>query len=99
MLSTQIWIAINGEHDQQKGAALSLVLLLPTLTVFILQRYWVSRRSYISVTGKPTSGAATFVREPFVRWTFITLTTMVLALIVITLCRNSGGLCHQIVGH
>lgn len=82
VLSTQIWIAINGEHDQQKGAALSLVLLLPTLTVFILQRYWVSRRSYIAVTGKPTSGAATFVKEPIVRWTFITLTTLVLILIV-----------------
>lgn len=82
VLSTQIWIAVNGEHDLQKGAALSLVLLLPTLTVFMLQRYWVSRRSYIAVTGKPTSGAATFVREPFVRWTFITLTSLVLVLIV-----------------
>ncbi|TAH49014.1 MAG: iron ABC transporter permease [Chloroflexota bacterium] len=82
VLSTQIWIAVNGEHDLQKGAALSLVLLLPTLTVFVLQRYWVSRRSYIAVTGKPTSGAATFVKEPFVRWTFITLTTLVLLLIL-----------------
>lgn len=82
VLSTQIWIAVNGENDQQKGAALSLVLLLPTLTVFLLQRYWVSRRSYIAVTGKPTSGAATFVKEPIVRWTFITLTTLVLILIV-----------------
>ncbi|MBI4670667.1 MAG: iron ABC transporter permease [Chloroflexi bacterium] len=82
VLSTQIWIAVNGEHDQQKGAALALVLLLPTLTVFILQRYWVSRRSYIAVTGKPTSGAATFVKEPIVRWTFIALTILVLLLIL-----------------
>lgn len=82
VLSTQIWIAVNGEHDLQKGAALSLVLLLPTLTVFMLQRYWVSRRSYIAVTGKPTSGAATFVKEPFVRWTFITLTVLTLLLIL-----------------
>lgn len=82
VLSTQIWIAVNGEHDLQKGAALSLVLLIPTLTVFVLQRYWVSRRSYIAVTGKPTSGAATFVKEPFVRWTFITLTALTLFLII-----------------
>jgi iron(III) transport system permease protein len=34
VLSAQIFIAINGEYDQQKGAALSLILLLPTLTVF-----------------------------------------------------------------
>ena len=56
VLSTQIWMAVIGEYDQQKGAALSLILLLPTLTVFLLQRYWVSRKSYISVTGKPASG-------------------------------------------
>jgi ABC-type Fe3+ transport system permease subunit len=45
VLSAQIFIAINGEYDQQKGAAWSLVLLLPTLLAFLLQRYWVSRRS------------------------------------------------------
>lgn len=82
VLSTQIWIAVNGEFNQQKGAALSLILLLPTLTIYILQRYWVSRKSYISVTGKPTGGGAGFVKEPLIRWTFITLTLLVLLLIL-----------------
>jgi iron(III) transport system permease protein len=82
VLSTQIWMAVNGEYDQQKGAALSLVLLLPTLTVFLLQRYWVSRKSYISVTGKPTGGGAGFVKEPLIRWTFIALTSFVLILVL-----------------
>lgn len=82
VLSTQIWIAVNGEFNQQKGAALSLILLLPTLTVFLLQRYWVSRKSYISVTGKPTGGGAGFVKEPLIRWSFITLTFLVLLLVV-----------------
>jgi iron(III) transport system permease protein len=83
VLSTQIWIAVNGEFNQQKGAALSLILLLPTLTVFLLQRYWVSRKSYIAVTGKPTGGGTGFVKEPLIRWTFISLTFLVLALIVL----------------
>lgn len=82
VLSTQIWIAVNGEYNQQKGAALSLILLLPTLTVYILQRYWVSRKSYISVTGKPTGGGAGFVKEPLIRWAFIILTFLVLLLIL-----------------
>lgn len=82
VLSTQIWIAVNGEFNQQKGAALSLVLLLPTLTVYLLQRYWVSRKSYISVTGKPTGGGAGFVKEPIIRWTFIALTFLVLLLVL-----------------
>ncbi len=83
VLSTQIWIAVNGEFNQQKGAALSLILLLPTLTVFLLQRYWVSRKSYIAVTGKPTGGGTGFVKEPLIRWTFISLTFLILALIVL----------------
>jgi iron(III) transport system permease protein len=83
VLSTQIFIAINGEYDQQKGAALSLVLLLPTLTVFLLQRYWVSRRSYVSVTGKP-SGRMFRPTDWYIRWPFI-LTTYGAMVLIFTL--------------
>ncbi|HQY92667.1 iron ABC transporter permease [Caldilinea sp.] len=81
VLSTEIYLAVNGQFDQQKGAALSLVLLLPTLTVFLVQRYYISRRSYVAVTGKPTTGRI-FVKEPVTRWTFITLTLLTLVLVL-----------------
>jgi iron(III) transport system permease protein len=80
VLSAQIFIAINGEYDQQKGAALSLVLLLPTLTVFLLQRYWVSRRSYVTVTGKP-SGRTPRTTAWYMRWPCLLATYGVLLLI------------------
>ena len=82
VLSVEIFLAVNGLFDQQKGAALSLVLLIPTLTVFLLQRYYVSRRSYIAVTGKPTGGAIK-VTDPFVRWTFIGITSITLLFILL----------------
>ena len=82
VLSVEIFLAINGLYDQQKGAALSLILLIPTLTVFLVQRYYVSRRSYISVTGKPTGGQ-TLVKEPLIRWSFIAVTFVTLLLIVV----------------
>ncbi len=81
VLSTEIYLAVNGQFDQQKGAALSLVLLIPTLTIFLLQRYYISRRSYIAVTGKPTTGRI-FVKEPVTRWTFIVLTLLTLVLVL-----------------
>jgi iron(III) transport system permease protein len=81
VLSTEIYLSINGQFDQQKGAALSLVLLIPTLTIFLLQRYYISRRSYIAVTGKPTTGRI-FVKEPVTRWTFIVLTLLTLVLVL-----------------
>lgn len=80
VLSTEIYLAVSGEYNQQKAAALSLVLLIPTLTVFIVQRYWVNRRSYVSVTGKPTGGQMT-VDAWYVRWPFIIVTTACLALV------------------
>jgi len=82
VLSTDIYLAVAGQFDQQKAASLSLILLIPTLTVFLVQRYYIGRRSYISVTGKPTTGRI-FVKEPVTRWTFITLTLLVLALVLL----------------
>ncbi len=82
VLSTEIYLAVAGQYDQQKAASLSLILLIPTLTIFVLQRYYIGRRSYISVTGKPTTGRV-FVKEPVTRWTFITLTLLTLALVLL----------------
>ena len=73
VLSSQIFLAVAGEYDYQKASALAVVLLLPTLIVFLVQRYYVSRRSYISVTGKPTGGLIE-EREGWIRWPFIVLT-------------------------
>jgi iron(III) transport system permease protein len=52
VLPTQAFLQITGLFDLRGGAALSFVLLVPALIVFVLQRYWVSRRFYVTVTGK-----------------------------------------------
>jgi hypothetical protein len=54
----------------------------PHADVFLVQRYYIGRRSYISVTGKPTTGRI-FVKEPVTRWTFIILTLLTLALVLL----------------
>ena len=41
VLPTQAFLQITGLFDLRGGAALSLVLLVPALAVFLLQRYWV----------------------------------------------------------
>lgn len=82
VLSAQIFLAVAGEYDFQKASALSFVLLLPTLIVFLVQRYYVTRRSYVSVTGKPTGGHIT-VREPWIRWPFIVITYATCFLVIV----------------
>ena len=82
VLSTQIFISVIGEYDYQKAAALSFVLLIPTLVVFLVQRYYVNRRSYISVTGKPTSGMV-IEKSPLIRWFSIAVTYITCVMIVL----------------
>jgi iron(III) transport system permease protein len=64
--------------------------LIPTLTLFVLQNYWVKRRSYVSVTGKPTGGQLT-VKEPFIRWSFITMSSLMLVLVLGLYASIVGG--------
>ena len=90
VLSAEIFLAVNGEFNQQKGAALSLVLLIPTLTLFMLQNYYVKRRSYVSVTGKPTGGQL-LVKEPLIRWSFITVSSLTLILVLALYLSIVGG--------
>jgi len=82
VLSSQIFLAVIGEYDYQKASALSLVLIIPTLVIYLIQRYYVNRRSYISVTGKP-SGAQIVERDPIIRWGVNSLTYLVCALIIL----------------
>ncbi|MBC8449574.1 MAG: iron ABC transporter permease [Chloroflexi bacterium] len=83
VLAAQIFLAVAGEYNYQKASALALVLLIPTLIVFLVQRYYVTRRSYISVTGKPTGGQI-LVKEAWIRWPFIIITYL-MCLLIITL--------------
>ena len=67
MLAPQAYLEITGSFNLPRGAALAVVLLIPSLTAFAIQRYWISRRQYITVTGKPTSSTSKLVSEP-VKW-------------------------------
>lgn len=81
VLSSRAYIAITGEYDVASGAAYSLVLLLPGLLVFLVQRYWAERRSVVSVTGKP-SGNVTLLRSPLARIPLLTVVLGIAALIL-----------------
>lgn len=55
VLSTEAYMEVTGRNNLGGGAALSLLLLLPSLTAFFAQRYWITRKSYVTVTGKPST--------------------------------------------
>mgnify|MGYP000073690864 CR=1 FL=1 len=57
VLSTEIFFAIVGaQNDQGRAAVLAIVLLSFTLSAFYVQRRWVGKKSYVTVTGKGDAG-------------------------------------------
>ncbi|MDQ2692611.1 MAG: iron ABC transporter permease [Chloroflexota bacterium] len=82
VLSAQIFLAVIGEYDYQKASVLSFILIIPTLLLFLAQRYYVNRRSYISVTGKP-SGAQITEKDPVIRWAFNIAAYLICAFVVL----------------
>ena len=57
VLSTAVYFAVVGAaQDQGQAAVLAMVLLCFTLAAFLLQRLWIGRVSYVSVTGKGDAG-------------------------------------------
>ncbi|MDL2272282.1 iron ABC transporter permease, partial [Desulfovibrio sp. OttesenSCG-928-I05] len=63
MLSTQAYLEITGSFNLPLGAALSVVLLIPSITAFAIQRYYLQKRQYVTVTGKPTASASKLVSK------------------------------------
>ncbi len=66
VLSVESYIEVTGMNRLSNGAALSILLLLPTLTAFFAQRSWVAKKSFVVVTGKP-SGRLSDLASPGLR--------------------------------
>ncbi len=82
-LSTEVFSAYSARFDQNEAAVLGLVLLAIVLSIFFAQRHWLGGDSFVTVTGKPSSGK--FVELPrafeaFLLAIFSLWTILVLAL-------------------
>lgn len=80
VLSARAYLAITGEYNVTAGSVYSISLLVPALLVFLLQRYWVERKSTVTVTGKP-SGSPLLQRGP-VAWVAYGVTVAIALLIL-----------------
>ncbi|MBI4277196.1 MAG: iron ABC transporter permease, partial [Armatimonadetes bacterium] len=54
-LATEVFYAIVGRFNPHEASSYGVVLLVMTLTAFLIQRFWVGRRSYVTVTGRPSA--------------------------------------------
>ncbi len=81
VLSVEAYLEVTGMNRLGNGAALSILLLLPTLTAFLVQRTWVSKKSYVTVTGKPSANLTELTSKP-VKYTLLTLMILIIAFLI-----------------
>ncbi|MFU8888947.1 MAG: ABC transporter permease [Trueperaceae bacterium] len=56
-MATEVYLSLTGRFNPNEAAVYGAVLLLMVLGAFFLQRWWLGGGSFVTVTGKPTSGA------------------------------------------
>ncbi len=81
-LSIEVYQIITGSYDMQKGSVLALLLLLPAVAAYLFNKFWVSKKSFVTVTGKPTQ-ARKLIDEPHIKWPLFAFCLLVSAVILL----------------
>ena len=81
-LSIEVYNIITGSYDMRKGSVLALLLLLPAVIAYLLNKYWVNKKSFVTVTGKPTQ-ARKLINEPHIKWPLFAFCLIVSVIIIL----------------
>ncbi len=82
VLSSRIYLAIIGEFNLDKAAVFSVMLLFPAIIVFGAQYFWLRKKEYITVTGKP-AGVPRPIDQRRVTWPLYSLACAIAAFIAL----------------
>lgn len=81
VMATEAYVQVVGMYNMSMGAVISFFLLLPSLCIFLLQRYWVSRKHYTTVTGR--GGAMNpLPTQRVIKWSLFALLMLVTLLVL-----------------
>jgi len=69
---------ITGEWNTEMASVISVVLLIPSLAIFLAQHYWLKARTYTTVSGSPAASENRGISP----WLLITLSVPCLAYVV-----------------
>ncbi|OIJ20136.1 ABC transporter permease [Anaerobacillus alkalidiazotrophicus] len=81
-VAREIYLQAVGSYDMQAGASLAMLLLTITMIVYAIQKFWVGKRSYVTVTGKPTSGRKMIDKGWFRNTMFVTCFSLSITVIL-----------------
>jgi len=71
VLSVKAYLEFTGMGNLPRGAALAILLLIPTVFVFFIQKYIMKNKSYVTITGKSSRRGSASVSKATRRGLFI----------------------------
>ncbi len=81
-LATSIYLQLTGAYDKSGATAMAVVLLVISMGLFILERYWLERKSVATLTGKATRSRQ-LMTDKSVRYPLVTLCTLITVFVLI----------------
>lgn len=91
LLPTEAYMQISGWYDMKTASVLAVALLVPAIAIFLVNRFWVGKRSYVTITGKEIS-LNPFPVPQWVKWGLFSLTMLISLFILLvygTLCYGA----------
>lgn len=81
-LAVEAYRVITGMNDMRGGCVLAIILLVPTLLAFTIQKFWIAKKSFVTVTGKPTQKRRK-LHEPHIIWPLFGFCTLVSGMVIL----------------
>ena len=79
--ATSIYLQLTGAYDKSGATAMAVVLLVISMGLFILEKYWLERKSVATLTGKATRGRSA-ITDSSVRIPLVTICTLLTVFVI-----------------
>ncbi len=91
VLSVRAYMEFTGMGNLPRGAALAMLLLVPTVGVFFIQKYIIKNKAYVTITGKSSRRGSTSVTSAANKGLFIFVLAVTLFVMMFYVTIISGS--------
>lgn len=82
VLSVSAYTQITGLYNLRTGSFMAMSILVPSMLAFFIQKFWVSKKSFVTITGKPV-GAVDYISEKHIVYPLFILCVLLTAVIIL----------------
>lgn len=96
-LATTIYMQVMGNYNMKNGAAMAVILLWLSTTLFIVEKYFIENKNYVTVTGKSAKDRI-LITDPKIVWPLDIFCLLVTLFILLMYALVPIGACVKLLG-